>query len=326
MQSKKLAAGLATLALTGLVAACGAIDTTPDGRVKTVYNTSLLPQDTNLTAMSYAAAETLVSNAQNTIDTGKTILFASLVNIDDVQRSSTFGRMVAEQMASRFAQMGYSVKELKLRSSMVVREQEGELMLSRDLQDLTAEYEAQAVVTGTYAVGKKAVYVTVRMVSIADNQVISSYDFGVPNGQNTRSLLASKPKRVLKPKPRMASLQPPPRKRELLESFKIYFEFDKAELTADGEHLIARARDALRKAPSSTLLLVSGHADRAGSDDYNEDLSQRRANLVRDLLIEQGLPPDRIRLEAFGEGKPSVDTPDGTREARNRRVEINLVQ
>lgn len=69
-------------------------------------------------------------------------------------------------------------------------------------------------------------------------------------------------------------------------------------------------------------ILIHGHADRSGAEDYNIDLSRRRAEAVRDYLIKNGVVPDRIRIEFFGESRPLVETVDGLPEYMNRRAEI----
>src|SRR5687767_1904645 len=73
---------------------------------------------------------------------------------------------------------------------------------------------------------------------------------------------------------------------------------------------------------TDTRIAVEGHADSTGSDDYNLDLSQRRANAVRDFLTSQGVGGSRISATGYGESRPrsSNSTPEGRQ--LNRRVEI----
>ena len=72
----------------------------------------------------------------------------------------------------------------------------------------------------------------------------------------------------------------------------------------------------------STRIEVAGHADRSGTPQYNQRLSQRRADAVRAYLSGRGIPDGVIATEAFGESRPRVDTADGVREVQNRRVEV----
>ncbi|MFZ3104627.1 MAG: OmpA family protein, partial [Smithella sp.] len=69
-------------------------------------------------------------------------------------------------------------------------------------------------------------------------------------------------------------------------------------------------------------LIVEGHTDSQGSTSYNQDLSQRRADAVRDYLIQKGYPADRIQARGKGEGSPIADNASPEGRANNRRVEI----
>ena len=74
----------------------------------------------------------------------------------------------------------------------------------------------------------------------------------------------------------------------------------------------------------TTRIEVAGHADRAGTPQYNQRLSERRAAAVANELDRQGVPRSAMVVQAFGESRPLVATADGVREPQNRRVEIIL--
>jgi len=78
------------------------------------------------------------------------------------------------------------------------------------------------------------------------------------------------------------------------------------------------------QATGQARVVLAGHADRSGSDEYNIALSQRRANNVGRYLEGRGVAAGSISTEAFGESRPLVDTADGVREPQNRRVEITM--
>jgi outer membrane protein OmpA-like peptidoglycan-associated protein len=106
-------------------------------------------------------------------------------------------------------------------------------------------------------------------------------------------------------------------------AFTIFFNFDSTNLiTAQSDRLDAIV--AAAKAGDQVRLVVSGHADRAGPEPYNVSLSRRRALTVKEALHLRGLNRDWITVTAHGETRPRIATPDGTREPRNRRVEIIL--
>jgi len=81
-----------------------------------------------------------------------------------------------------------------------------------------------------------------------------------------------------------------------------------------------RVADALSK--SNQKVLVEGYTDSRGSNALNQGLSERRAQAVRDYLVQRGIPPERINAVGFGKSRPVADngTPEGR--ANNRRVEI----
>ena len=74
----------------------------------------------------------------------------------------------------------------------------------------------------------------------------------------------------------------------------------------------------------AVALIITGHADRAGSDAYNWDISLDRADAVRGVLEAMGVPAALIAVRAAGETEPLAPTEDGVRERKNRRVEIVL--
>jgi outer membrane protein OmpA-like peptidoglycan-associated protein len=69
-------------------------------------------------------------------------------------------------------------------------------------------------------------------------------------------------------------------------------------------------------------LIVEGHTDSQGSEAYNQGLSQRRADAVRDYLVQRGYPADRIQTRGMSEGSPIADNASPEGRANNRRVEI----
>jgi len=69
-------------------------------------------------------------------------------------------------------------------------------------------------------------------------------------------------------------------------------------------------------------LIVEGHTDSQGSESYNQGLSQRRADAVRDYLVQRGYPADRIQARGKGKGSPIADNASPEGRANNRRVEI----
>ncbi|HKU99080.1 MAG TPA: OmpA family protein [Vineibacter sp.] len=116
---------------------------------------------------------------------------------------------------------------------------------------------------------------------------------------------------------------PPPAVGPTPAQYIVFFDFDRATLTAQALTTIKQAA-AAAKSGNKTRIGVTGHADRAGSDAYNMALSLRRANAVKDALVREGIPATGITVVGRGESQPLVPTADGVREPQNRRVEIVL--
>jgi hypothetical protein len=105
----------------------------------------------------------------------------------------------------------------------------------------------------------------------------------------------------------------------------VFFELDQATLTPNGAQVVAGAAQEFQQTGAARLSLA-GHADRSGSEAHNQQLSERRAKAVRRELVRLGVPDGVISTVALGETSPLVPTADGVREARNRRVEIEVPQ
>jgi len=147
----------------------------------------------DLVAVSYAIVNKLENNLKAPLSPDDTIIVASFVDIDNLNSSSTFGRIMAEQVGSRLAQKGYRVKEMKLRQqSVFVEERKGEFLLSRDLKNISLNNNASAVVVGTYACSMDKIYVSIRFVNPSTGIILASFDYGVPaDASLQKSLMAN---------------------------------------------------------------------------------------------------------------------------------------
>lgn len=105
----------------------------------------------------------------------------------------------------------------------------------------------------------------------------------------------------------------------------VYFDFDKDVLDAKALEQLEEVYALLRK-NKAMYMEIDGHADLIGNDEYNLDLSKRRAQRVIDYLIKKGISPERLAIKYFGSKMPAVN--DSTEEARaqNRRVEFQVLE
>ena len=145
----------------------------------------------NLLQGSYTAGDVLAAELEEKgFDPNGPVLSASFVNNDNLEASSSLGRLISEQISSRLAQHGINVKEVKLRkSTLYIGHQEGEFMLSRKLKNLGLDYDAQAALVGTYSVTPLRIFLTTKVVRTVDNTVLASYDYSITQNAITRELV-----------------------------------------------------------------------------------------------------------------------------------------
>jgi OOP family OmpA-OmpF porin len=116
---------------------------------------------------------------------------------------------------------------------------------------------------------------------------------------------------------------PPPPVPAATRTYLVFFDWDRADLSARARQIIAEAATASEHV-QTTRIEVDGYTDLSGSPAYNKRLSIRRAESVQAELVRDGAPEAEITTHGFGESDPLVPTAPGVREPQNRRVEIVL--
>jgi len=101
----------------------------------------------------------------------------------------------------------------------------------------------------------------------------------------------------------------------------VLFATGKAEVAAGGMRSIDKLAEWLKKNPTRNLL-IEGHTDNTGAEDFNQRLSQQRADAVRDQLVSRGVPADRITTKGYGPRYPVVANDTASGRQQNRRVEV----
>jgi len=147
------------------------------------------------------------------------------------------------------------------------------------------------------------------------------YSFGAPASHDTREVPITPPPM---PKSSLSDEMPPAVEHERVNksrSYLAFFDFNSSKLTPDAVRIIKSAALDIKKG-FITHIEVTGHTDTVGSDAYNMRLSQKRAEAVKHELVKLGIKSKEITLFAKGKRELLVPTPDGVKEAQNRRAEI----
>ncbi len=132
------------------------------------------------------------------------ILTATFVNNDNLKEPSRFGRILQQHISSRLVQQGYTVKEWKLRKNMLMQEQKGEFLLSRELDKITARQPVQAVLLGTYSYTNRIMYLSARLVEPKTRNILSTYDMQICMDDNILAMFG-----LMQKKQDFDPIQPP---------------------------------------------------------------------------------------------------------------------
>jgi len=106
----------------------------------------------------------------------------------------------------------------------------------------------------------------------------------------------------------------------------IHFEFNKWRILAESYHILDEVVDIMLKHPEIKLVRVEGHTDAVGESEYNQMLSDNRAQSVIDYLAEHGIGEDRLESVGYGEDDPIASNENEEGRAKNRRVEFNILE
>ena len=139
----------------------------------------VLGADVNLVRLGDRVAEALITRAHPPLfpmQANQPILVTTLVNNDNLDETSSFGRSFQNNVTAGFVGRGYAVREIKLRRDMLMETHRGEFMLTRELQELADRERAQAIVVGTYTLANRVMYLSVRLVDPVDRSIRSVYE------------------------------------------------------------------------------------------------------------------------------------------------------
>ncbi len=102
----------------------------------------------------------------------------------------------------------------------------------------------------------------------------------------------------------------------------VYFEFDRFDIREDAKPVLRANAQGIKSNSRWGSIIIEGHCDERGSEEYNLALGERRANAVKRYLIDLGVASSRLRTVTFGEAKPAVMGHDESAWRYNRRAEF----
>lgn len=141
---------------------------------------STLGIKTNLIQFSYTIADQLAENTLPPLirhHPDMPILITTFVDNNNLEQTSQLGRILQEHIASRFVQLGYTVREIKLSSTLNIEQKSGETILSRDLSQLKTGQQAQAILAGTYSRINRILYISARLINPTNHNILATNDY-----------------------------------------------------------------------------------------------------------------------------------------------------
>ncbi len=140
---------------------------------------NILGKDTDLINFSFLIAENLVERSMPPLipsHPDMPILVTTFVDNNDLTKTSRFGRLLQEHIASRMVQLGFTVREIKLTKTIDIQPKSGETVLSRDLSKISDELQAQALIAGTISRSDRMLYISARVITPGNSNIIATYD------------------------------------------------------------------------------------------------------------------------------------------------------
>jgi len=153
--------------------------------------------DANYEKSTYNAISHLLATAHppagqfEVFNSDRPVLYSTTVNLNDYSNTTNFGRLHGELFASALVQHWQNdlLKMTLRQSSAPIIPQQGEFLLSRDVQDLAVDYNAGAVLVSTYSVAIDKVYLNIQLINVDYNTVVASATYSIPLGPRTRGML-----------------------------------------------------------------------------------------------------------------------------------------
>jgi outer membrane protein OmpA-like peptidoglycan-associated protein len=177
------------------------------------------------------------------------------------------------------------------------------------------------VVNAMHADERRTVALTAAELSRTKNE-LAAHEEALKNETTRRQEAEKRAAQAAADLAKFATVKQEARGMVITLSGAVLFETAKADLLPAAQLKLNDVATALTQEDPLSKIVVEGHTDSQGAADYNQELSQRRAQTVRDYLVSRGIASDRITAQGFGFSRPMADNKSPEGRANNRRVEI----
>lgn len=140
----------------------------------------LLGADVNLISLGNKITDDLTSSAMPPLrprHPEDAILVATFVDLSEMKKTSQMGRLLQSHIGAKLVQNGYTVKEINLRNTAEITPGEGETILSRELSQINPDLSVQAILTGTYSMSNRTLYITAKLINPVNRNIISAQSY-----------------------------------------------------------------------------------------------------------------------------------------------------
>jgi outer membrane protein OmpA-like peptidoglycan-associated protein len=192
----------------------------------------------------------------------------------------------------------------------------------------TADAATGATVDAMHADEKKTVAGTAAALALSKTEIatqdnaLATQKVALKDEKTRREEAEKKAAQAMSDLAKFASVKQEPRGMVITLSGSVLFASAKSDLLPAAQLKLNEVADALIKEDPLSKIVVEGHTDSQGGVPYNQDLSQRRAQSVRDYLVSRGIASDRVTSQGFGSSRSVADNKSPEGRADNRRVEI----
>ena len=111
----------------------------------------------------------------------------------------------------------------------------------------------------------------------------------------------------------------------VIQDQKIYFDFDRFDIRSEYQNVLREKADVLKRYPQINVL-IEGHCDERGTEEYNMALGERRARAAYEYLLKLGVSPNQLQMISYGKDRPAVMGSDESAWSQNRRDEFKVLR